>query len=45
MKDHPTHYRRIPFGDDKTYKAEYLGSGTFVFSKPSGREQGSAVAF
>ncbi len=20
--------------DDKTYKAEYLGSGTFVFSKP-----------
>ncbi len=20
--------------DDKTYKAEYVGSGTFIFSKP-----------
>jgi hypothetical protein len=27
-------HRRILLADDKTYKAEYLGSGTFVFSKP-----------
>jgi hypothetical protein len=26
--------RRILLADDKTYKAEYLGSGTFVISKP-----------
>jgi len=26
--------RRILLADDKTYRAEYLGSGTFVFSKP-----------
>ncbi len=27
-------YRRILLADDKLYKAEYLGSGTFVISKP-----------
>ena len=26
--------RRILLADDKLYKAEYLGSGTFVISKP-----------
>jgi hypothetical protein len=26
--------RRIVLADDKLYKAEYLGSGTFVISKP-----------
>jgi hypothetical protein len=26
--------RRVLLADDKLYKAEYLGSGTFVFSKP-----------
>ena len=26
--------RRIHLADDKSYKAEYLGSGTFVISKP-----------
>jgi hypothetical protein len=26
--------RRIPLADEKLYKAEYLGSGTFVISKP-----------
>ena len=27
-------YRRILLAEDKLYKAEYLGSGTFVISKP-----------
>ena len=27
-------FRRFPLADDKLYKAEYLGSGTFVISKP-----------
>jgi hypothetical protein len=27
-------HRRILLADDKLYKAEYLGSGTFVISKP-----------
>ena len=26
--------RRVSLADDKLYKAEYLGSGTFVISKP-----------
>jgi hypothetical protein len=29
----PTH-RRTFLAEDKLYKAEYLGSGTFVISKP-----------
>ncbi len=29
----------IRLAEDKTYKAEYLGSGTFVISKP-GRKKG-----
>jgi hypothetical protein len=28
------HSQEIFLADDKTYKAEYLGSGTFVISKP-----------
>ena len=28
------HLRRQTLADDKLYKAEYLGSGTFVISKP-----------
>jgi hypothetical protein len=27
-------HRRFLLADDKLYKAEYLGSGTFVISKP-----------
>ena len=27
-------HRRLLLADDKLYKAEYLGSGTFVISKP-----------
>ena len=27
-------FRRVPLADDKLFKAEYLGSGTFVISKP-----------
>ena len=30
----PTTFRRVLLADDKLYKAEYLGSGTFVISKP-----------
>ena len=30
---HPTR-RRLLLAEDQIYKAEYLGSGTFVFSKP-----------
>ena len=26
--------RRFPVADDKLYKAEYAGSGTFIISKP-----------
>jgi len=28
------HSRRLFLAEDKLYKAEYLGSGTFVISKP-----------
>lgn len=28
----------IPLAEDKLYKAEYLGSGTFVISKPKRKE-------
>jgi hypothetical protein len=34
MKDQSSPLQENPLADDKTYKAEYLGSGTFVFSKP-----------
>ncbi|HTS60979.1 MAG TPA: hypothetical protein VMH28_03090 [Candidatus Acidoferrales bacterium] len=30
----PENLRRILLADDKTYTAEYLGSGTFRISKP-----------
>jgi hypothetical protein len=30
--------RRMNLADDKTYKAEYLGSGTFIISKPKRRK-------
>jgi len=30
----PELHRSRGLADDKTYKAEYLGSGTFVISKP-----------
>jgi len=35
MKDQ-THFqrRRFPLADDKLYKAEYAGSGTFIITKP-----------
>lgn len=29
-----TTHRRVFLAEDKIYKAEYLGSGTFVISKP-----------
>jgi len=35
IRNQPNHSnRRILLADDKLYKAEYLGSGTFVISKP-----------
>jgi hypothetical protein len=35
MRDQSTHnQRRFSLADDKLFKAEYLGSGTFVISKP-----------
>jgi len=34
MKDQFTHSRSIVLAEDKLYRAEYLGSGTFVISKP-----------
>jgi hypothetical protein len=34
MRDQIGVLRRFPLADDKLYKAEYLGSGTFVISKP-----------
>jgi hypothetical protein len=34
MGDQIGTFRRIPLADEKLYKAEYLGSGTFVISKP-----------
>ena len=33
MREQPTQ-RRTFLADDKLYKAEYLGSGTFAISKP-----------
>jgi hypothetical protein len=33
MDDQDIH-RRVLLAEDKLYKAEYLGSGTFVISKP-----------
>ena len=34
MVDQIAVLRRFCLADDKLYKAEYLGSGTFVISKP-----------
>jgi hypothetical protein len=34
MKDQIRIAGEPPLADDKLYKAEYLGSGTFVISKP-----------
>ena len=31
--------RRITLADDKTYKAEYHGSGTFTISKPKRKDK------
>jgi hypothetical protein len=30
----PTNFQEKTLADEKLYKAEYLGSGTFVISKP-----------
>lgn len=35
VKDFP---RSIPLAEDKLYKAEYHGSGTFTISKPKRKE-------
>lgn len=34
MRDQFTDRGEITLADEKLYKAEYLGSGTFVISKP-----------
>jgi hypothetical protein len=34
MKGNLRPFRSVQLADDKLYRAEYLGSGTFVFSKP-----------
>jgi len=34
MKEQFTAQRRILLADEKLYKAEYLGSGTFTITKP-----------
>jgi hypothetical protein len=34
IRDQIGFIRRTSLADDKLYKAEYLGSGTFVISKP-----------
>jgi hypothetical protein len=33
-QSHPNLKRRLSLADEKLFKAEYLGSGTFVISKP-----------
>ena len=34
MRSNPTQFQEKTLADEKLFKAEYLGSGTFVISKP-----------
>ena len=39
IKDQIKTLRSIVLAEDKLYRAEYLGSGTFVISKPKRKKQ------